>query len=451
MALPAQKAFSAREKLPVELLRMIMADMAETAGAGIQRGHGCLQYELDRSIFRTSKTMLEQCSEASRLVMITYKGDEYCRPSAFVPVAGVSARKISIAWYTAEYKPFVDYLDMVERQRGADAIPTEMMCVVTLDAACTWLAIISCKQLANRILPGDSSIYELHLSVKHDKTISDRNGGNLYEAISLMPQESLDLHLIMMDETDQKADEIRECIKTPRKNAAIHCSAIYKSWMSKSSQHEQILPGLRNSSAQLDYCTCVCKLLIGINRTEPERLSSNVKSLIARQAGAALLDWTCLFHCDAPDEGPLGELREFEESSCDITGCPCLLWTGMQLGSGPTTSYDDATKCGIDSLLWLEICRWDVWIHLRRGLSNKDGNALINARDQMLKINEEMRPADRSKCFMHDLESFNTAVAKDIGSLAEQNGIDMSDDTIESKIESARTWNGGQRNMIPCW
>jgi hypothetical protein len=131
----------------------------------------------------------------------------------------------------------------------------------------------------------------------------------------------------------------------------------------------------------------------------------------------------------------LSELREFEESSCNITGCPCLLWTGMQLGSGPITSYDDATKCGIDSLLWLEICRWAVWIHLRRGLSNEDGNTLINARDQMLKINEEMKPGDRSKCFMHDLESFSTAVAKDIGSLAEQHDIDMSDDTIESKIE----------------
>jgi hypothetical protein len=128
---------------------------------------------------------------------------------------------------------------MVERQRGANAIPTEMTCVVMVDAACTWLAIISCKQLANRILPGDASIYELHLSVKHDNTISDRNGGNLYEAISLMPQESLDLHLTMMDETEQKAAEIRESIKTPRKDAAIHCSAIYKSWMSKSTWSEQ--------------------------------------------------------------------------------------------------------------------------------------------------------------------------------------------------------------------
>lgn len=104
----------------------------------------------------------------------------------------------------------------------------------------------------------------------------------------------------------------------------------------------------------------------------------------------------------------------------------------MQLGSGPLMSYDDATKRGIDSLLWLEICRWAVWIHLRRGLSDEDDNALINARNQMLKINEEMEPADRSKCFVYDLESFSTAVAKGIRSLAEQNCIDMSDETIES-------------------
>jgi hypothetical protein len=103
---PILSASASSDAIPGVHARQALV-MAETAGAAIQRGHGCLQYELDRSIFRTSKKMLEQCSEASRLVMITYKGDEYCRPSALLPVAGVSARKISIAWYTTEYKPFV--------------------------------------------------------------------------------------------------------------------------------------------------------------------------------------------------------------------------------------------------------------------------------------------------------------------------------------------------------
>jgi hypothetical protein len=61
--------------------------------------------------------------------------------------------------------------------------------------------------------------------------------------------------------------------------------SIYSAWISSLQTHRHVLAALRNYQAQLDYCACVCKQLIGIDRLKPssvvERLLLPEKSIIA--------------------------------------------------------------------------------------------------------------------------------------------------------------------------
>jgi hypothetical protein len=112
------------------------------------------------------------------------------------------------------------------------------------------------------------------------------------------------------------------------------------------------------------------------------------KSLIAQRSCVALLNWTYKYHRNAWDGGSVGKLKESwhddDNKTCIIEGCPCLLWTALELGGGQVILRGDAERHGIHFLPWLEVHHWTVALHCRRRMAEGDYGGLVDATNQML-------------------------------------------------------------------
>jgi len=440
------------ERLPAEILHRIMEDEVQTTHAIIQDQGGCIRFKLNPSVLLTSKTVFDKCVEpwrCNRLIRVTYRGDARYRPTAFVPVAANNAYRILTmspelvgTTFTADLnvysEPFSDEV--------SSAIPTENVCVITVDAACTWLAILGCQQFAEHLYHERPPAFRIELIVHKSSKISSPIGGDLYHVMALMLQSATDLNANAVANISSEVPQRQERIWSSRFHAMVASGFIYSTWVASLKTYDSALPALRSYEARLDYCACVCKQLIGINRLEPRpdvgSLQPFERSLIAQHSCAALLNWTYEYHRHPRDEGSLGRLRESwkndDNNTCDIQGCPCLLWTGLDLGSGRVVPRDDAEGNGIHFLPWLEVHRWTVALHCRRRMAEGDYDGLVDARNQMLEIKAYLQPGELQSDFDQDLESFQIAANMGIRSLANHREIAMVDEDDDAQIDGLR-------------
>jgi hypothetical protein len=312
-----------------------------------------------------------------------------------------------------------------------------------VDAACTWLAILGCQQFAEHVYYERPPAFRIELIVHKSSKISSPIGGDLYQVMALMLQSVTDLSVNEVGNIGSKVPELQEGILSARLHAMVTSGFIYSTWVASLQTLNNVLSALRSCEAQLDYCACVCKQLIGINRLEPrsdvESLPPSEKSLVAQRSCAALLNWTYEYHRNARDEGSLGKLKESwqndDNNTCVIEGCPCLLWTGLDLGGGRVVPRDDAERHGIHFLPWLEVHRWTVALHCRRRMAEGDYDGLVDAENQMLKIKAYLQPEELQRDFARDLESFTIAAHMGIRSLANYRGIAMADEDDDTQID----------------
>lgn len=448
------RVLSPLEEMPTEIMRIIAASELETSQAVIRAQGGCLRFELNPAILQTSKTIFTKCVKPwrdNRPVRITYKGGPGFRPTAFVPVLGNDAYKILTTPHEVAHTTFVADINVAQQLPSEDddsAIPTENVCVITLDAACTWLTILGCMQSAEYAYAEEPPAFRLDLIVHQRDRISSSTGGDLYQAIAFMLQSSTRLSV---DTTQNEGSQVigsKERIWASPRDAVVIGGSIYVTWISSLLAHGHALSALRNSEAQLDYCSYTCKQLIGLHRLEAgsaamKSLTQPEQSILARRACAALLNWTYEYHRDARDEGSLARLKESwqvqEDGTCTIEGCPCLLWTGLDLADGRGVSRDDAARYGIDLLPWLEVHRWTIALHCRRRLVEGDYDGLVDAREEMLTVKAWIQPDELQGSFTQDLESFTIAASMGIRSLANHRGIEMSDEDDEAQVDIL--WN----------
>lgn len=230
---------------------------------------------------------------------------------------------------------------------------------------------------------------------------------------------------------------------SPR-DAIIVGGSVYGAWISSSAAHGPAVSALRPHDARLDHCTYICKILIGLHRLQAgsaimKNLKPSEQSLVAQRACAALLNWTYEYHRSARDEGPLARLKESwqiqDEATCMIEGCPCLLWIGLGLAEEALVSRDDAERHGIDFLPWLEVHRWTIALHCRRRLAEGDFHGLVDAKEDMLRVKEWVRPDELERGFTQDLQSFKIAASMGIRSLANYRGMAMMDEDDESQVD----------------
>lgn len=440
---------SSFEWLPAEILRRIVEGEVETSHAIMQDQDGCLRYKLNPSVLLTSKEVYKKCVEpwtSNRLVRITYRGDARYRPTAFVPVAANNAYRIltmSSETVRTVFTADLNVSNELSSDEVSSAIPTENVCVITVDAACTWLAILGCHQFAEHVYYETPPAFRIEVIVHRSSKISSPIGGDLYQAMALMLQSITDLSVNEAGNIGSEVPELQERIGSARFHAMVTSGFIYSAWVASLQTHNNILSALRGCEAQLDYCACVCKQLIGINRLEPrsdvESLVPSEKSLIAQRACAALLNWTYEYHRNARDEGSLEKLKESwqkdDDNTCVVEGCPCLLWTGLDLGDGRVVPRNDAERHGIHFLPWLEVLRWTVALHCRRRMAERDHDAMVDARDQMLEIETYLQPEELQEDFAQDLKSFTIAANMGIRSLANYRGITMVDEDGDTQID----------------
>ena len=440
---------SSLEKLPAEILRRMMACEVQPPYAIIQNQGGCLRYELNPSVLLTSKTVFEKCIEpwtCNRLVRITYRGDASYRPTAFVPVAANNAYRILTMSPELVRTTFTADLNVCN-ERSSDevssAIPMENVCVMTVDAACTWLAILGCQQFAEHVYHESPPAFRIELIVHESSKMSSPTGGDLHHVMALMLQSATDLSVNTVGNTSNEVPQRQERIWSAPFHTMVTSGFIYSTWVASLQTHSNVLPSLRGYEARLDYCACVCKQLIGINRLEPRSdvgsLQPSEKSLIAQRSCAALLNWTYEYHRNPRDEGSLERLREswkkYDNDTCDIQGCPCLLWTGLDLGSGRVVPRDEAKGHGIHFLPWLEVHRWTVALHCRRRVAEGDSDGLVDAMNQMLAIKAHLQPEELQSDFAQDLESFQVAGVSGIRNLADCRGIAMVDEDDDTQVD----------------
>jgi hypothetical protein len=441
---------SSFEGLPTEILRRIVASEVQTSHAIVRDQGGCLRYELNPSVLLTSKTVFAKCIRpwtCNRLVRITYKGDARYRPTAFVPIVGSNAYRILTmsdksvrATFTADLNVF----NKLSSQELRCVVPTENVCVITVDAACTWLSILGCQQFAKHAYHEEPPAFRLDLIMHDSSTVPSRKGGDISQILTLMLRSSTDANVNAAEDKGSEIAERQQRIWPGRPHEMTIGGSIYSAWISSLQTHRHMLAALRNYRAQLDYCACVCKQLIGINRLRPssvvERLLPSEKSIIAQYSCAALLNWTYEYDRSALNEGPLAELKEswqrHENSTCIIEGCPCLLWTALNLGAGRVVSRGDAARHGINFLPWLEVHRWTIALHCRRCLVEGDYNGLVDAREHMLKVLAYLQPEELQRGFDQDLESFTIAASLGIPSLANLRGVAMVDEDDESQVDA---------------
>lgn len=440
------------ENLPKEILREIVASDLESSRAVIQSSGGCLRLKLNLSILRASQTLKSNCVDfwsGNRFVRVTYKGDACFRPTAFVPVAGDNAYRILTMPHELACDAFVADLNVAHETLSDDTVtgmPTENVCVVTVDAACTWLIILGCNQLAEYTYDEEPPLFQLELFVHKEDMISSPKGGNLYEAIGLMLQSRTSLSVIM---TRRQGSDITRRLEdidiwpSPR-DAIVAGGSVYGAWNSSLASYRHVDPALRPRDAQLDYCTYICKVLIGLHRLKSgsvimENLKRPEVSLVTLRACAALLNWTYEHHRSGRDEGPLAELKESwqnqGDATCLIEGCPCLLWVGLDLAEEGIVSRDDAERNGVSFLPWLEIHRWTIALHCRRRLAEGDFTGLVDAKEHMLMVKGWMQADELEEDFVQDLESFNIAASLGIRSLANFRGIAMVDEENVAHVE----------------
>ena len=440
---------SSLERLPAEILRRIMASEVQTSHAVIQDQDGCLRYKLNPSVLLTSKTVFAKCIEpwtCNRLVRITYRGDAHYRPTAFVPVAANSAYKILTMSSELVSTTFTADLNVYNKRPSdevSSAIPTENVCVITVDAACTWLAILGCQQFAEHVYHERPPAFRIELIVHESSKISSPTGGDLYQVMALMLQSTTKLRVEGMENIGSEMPERQERTWSGRFHAMVTSGFVYSTWVASLQTNNNVLSALRICEARLDHCACVCKQLIGINRLKPRSdvrsLLPSEKSLVAQRSCAALLNWTYEYHRNARDEGSLEKLKESwhndDNNTCVIEGCPCLLWTALDLEGGQVVPRGDAERHGIHFLPWLEVHRWTVALHCRRRMSDGDYDGLVDARNQMLEIKAYLQPEELQRDFARDVESFTIAAQKGIRSLADYRGIAMVDGDDEAQID----------------
>jgi hypothetical protein len=113
-----------------------------------------------------------------------------------VPVAANNAYKILTMSPELVSTTFTVDLN-VYNERSSDgvssAILTENVCVITVDAACTWLAILGCQQFAEHVYYERSPAFRIELIVHESSKISSPIGGDLYQVMALMLQSTTDL------------------------------------------------------------------------------------------------------------------------------------------------------------------------------------------------------------------------------------------------------------------
>lgn len=410
-------SLSPLEMLPTETLREIVASDLETSRAVVRSRGGCSRLELNPSILQTSKTMLSKCRESwrgNRLVRVTYKGDACFRPTAFVPVAGNDAYKILAAPYELVRVAFVADLNVAHKVLSSDDnpyIPTVNVCVITVDAACTWLAILSCLQLAEHMYAEESPSFQLDLLVYKKDMISSRVCSNLYQAISLMLDGSTTLSAIRTPrESDQLGSLPKNIWSSPR-DAVVFSGSVYGAWISSLAAHEPAISALRPHDARLDHCTYICKILIGLHRLQAgsaimKSLKPSEQSLVAQRACAALLNWTYEYHRSPQEEGSLARLKESwqiqDEATCMIEGCPCLLWacldlaeealvSAMTLKDMASTSYRGSRFTAgplrfIAGADWLRETSTDLSMRKKICLESRNGCDLTSWREVLRKI-----------------------------------------------------------------
>lgn len=256
-------SLSPLELLPTKILREIVASDLETSRAVVRSRGGCLRLELNPSILQTSKTMLSKCRESlrgNRLVRVTYKGDACFRPT-------VDAYKILAAPYELVRVAFVADLNVAHKVLSSNDnfyIATVNVCVITVDAACTWLAILSCLQLAEHMYAEEPPSFQLDLLVHKKDIISSRVCSNLYQAIALMLDGSTALNAIRTPRESGQLGSLPKNIWSSLRDAVVLGGSVYGAWISSSTAHGPAISALRPHDARLDHCTYICKILIGL-------------------------------------------------------------------------------------------------------------------------------------------------------------------------------------------
>lgn len=417
-----------------------MAPELKAPLAAVRDQDGCLRFNLNPAILLTSKTIKSKCIESwrtNRLVRVTYKGDACFRPTAFVPVTGKTTYTILSMPLEQARSTFVADLNVTHKLMSSNDVtgpPTENVCVVTIDAVCTWLAILGCIQTAEQMYTKEAPALELELFVHNSVSISGPVGGDLYQAIALMPHSST--RVIAKDSPKMILPSPGEVITGG--------SLIYGEWISSTCAHRHAYLALRNLDAQLDHCTYTCKLLISLHHLESgsdimKGLTHAEQTLVAQQTCAALLNWAYEYHRRPRDEESLAKLKEswqsVKQDTCTIDGCPCLLWSCLDLAGRPIVSRDDAARHGINFPAWLEVHRWTIALHCRRRLAEEDFDGLVDAKEQMLKVGKWIRPGEQQKSFALDMTSFTIAASKGIRGLADHRGVMMVDEDVEAQVD----------------
>lgn len=444
-------------ELPVEILTKMIDYMEEVR---IESGHGRL-YPAHPSL-QVCRTLYAKCTQ-SKYILVTYDGEEQCLPTNFVPIAGNSVAKAFMANDRRERNPFSARLILERKthdgQNKKDNKKVQLVCVMTIKAICTWLAILGCMQWADLFYTGASPTYLFTLSIYNEDALYSRKQSLLYRMIGLIPQHSIELdfsraHLgndqqrSVVKYAEDRSAHVQEYIKTSRRGALIRSVEIYGAWLKRSLALGQYPSLPKSEEAHANYCACICRLLIGINCTESgkaeaDQLTEQVRLKLNQRGAAAVVTWADEFFHGRGSEDLFEKLKDDclkdGHTICEVPGCACLVWTSLGLTEVPVVSYEAAERCGIVMPLWLGICRRAVLRHCTDRIRGGNDRAFKIARDEMLRINDELKKMSLSKFpegFEQDLDAFNTVADNGVKTLAHHHGIDMADDTKQTVVNT---------------
>lgn len=447
------------EGLPKELMQNIANNLVNPSHVALKSGHGCVRYARHLAYLTVSRKVYMGYNVPCTAVVVSFWGDAQYRPSVVVPLLADSdcGPKIDDTWH-ASWNPFAARILLKQRKPLVDKAPTFCTVVITLEAACQWLAIIGCKQHADSIFMGSSASFQLRLEVSKDNVISKSRGGNLYRAVPLMLHGDDKPTLKLKQGDAERAAELYDLINTPRKDAIEACIKVYSASVSMLSCIDGAASAMNNSDALDQICAVMCKLAIGLNRkqarepVEGQNLTTDM-TLWNQSAAVSLMNSGYEYACSLQEGSNVEALKRTmlarDQDACTNDGCPCFVNNVLLAqDDGQSSQPGDPPRHTIDEALHLEIFHWGEMVHLHSKVYSGVPNAVEEAYEQMLDFKTNFTLIALGAAFMDDLDTLEKAARDGIRALADDRGINMPDDAPETEFEVLRAAMSLERTRV---
>lgn len=415
------------ESLPTEILQYISIRVLKASEAEIEHRDGSLRYLLNPGLLQTCRTILNAGIgdwESNRLVRVTYRGAPCYQPKVFMPIVGDNTYR---TLEKAKRESFVADLQLNHTSQMADSRElTESVCVVTMNAVTTWLAILGCMQHTDKAclfmrLVGETPKLSIGLSFN-----DEASGKELRKAFNLMLVDQTDLHL----DIAEKNGTVRDWLCSRPRQSQLYPMAlanrIYGAWLSARLRHTGVFAEEERIGTKLEYCQLLCKQLLGhhfcgrLPSQDGSDLATSHKVFLAERVCVELLEWAHRFQYLGGAKETPSSLYWFKSylsedlhdrglrATCTIDHCPCLLWTVLGWPGVQTLKRADAERAGIAFQSWLEVNRWSIALHCMQGLDEEYPNPVATGKRQLLELRTQIRDDELTDGFIKDLNAFTT-------------------------------------------